>query len=77
MLLEVMEIIKDPYSSEVKVADLLRSSIWDIPKADILRLLKKLSSVNYIKKDKLKLFDFIINKDEMNSLFLKEEEKLQ
>ncbi|EKE29887.1 MAG: UvrD/REP helicase [uncultured bacterium (gcode 4)] len=77
LILEILGVIKDPFSSEVMVADLLRSGIWDIPKVDILKLLRKLSSVNYTKKDRLKIFEFITNEDHMHALFENKEDKLQ
>lgn len=77
MILDILAVIKDPFSNEVKVADLLRSSIWDIPKVDTLRLLKKLNSANYVKKDKTKIFEFLTNKKEMEALFPTTEIELQ
>jgi hypothetical protein len=77
MFLDILSIIKDPFSSETKVADLLRSSLWDIDKISILKLLKKLSSINYIKKDKIKIFEFLTTPEYLDSLFPKIEEELQ
>jgi ATP-dependent exoDNAse (exonuclease V) beta subunit len=63
LFLDILNVVRDPFSNELKVADLLRSSIWEINKVDVLKTLRKLSSANYIKKDKIKIFDFLCGND--------------
>ncbi len=48
---------------------LLRSGIFDIDKADLYRLIRQLSDLNFSRKQKFSLFDLLIREDIRDTIF--------
>ncbi len=69
ILISLLEIIRDPFSDESKVADILRSSMIDISRVEVLKLLRKLSNMNFRLKEKKKIFDILLDDIEMENLY--------
>lgn len=74
LLISLVRMVADPYSSDTELADLLRSGLWDISRVDVIRVLRKLSTVNYTKKQKVKIFDFLLDSEMLDSLVQKNDE---
>lgn len=75
LILDLVYICYDPFDDE-KLINILRSklinNIIDI-NLDVLILLKKLNNLNYVRKNKLKLFDLLSNPEYLKSIVKKEQ----
>lgn len=71
LLLDILTVAQDPFASDTRIADLLRSSIWPIDRVDALRILRKLSSINYTLRYKIRLMDFLTDDRRLHEFFVK------
>ncbi len=72
-----LEITDNPYSDDSKLLDLLRSDLVKIDNIDVLNINKKLYSLNYSRKEKLPLFSFISNDENLDKLLLNDTETIK
>lgn len=76
-LIDLISVIIDPYANETKLVNILRSWIFDVRNVDTIRALRRLSTINYTKKYKDKLFDFLSDEEELSKLFPIKEDMVQ
>lgn len=78
LLLDILAIIDDPYHSDEKFIDILRSNLVDIENIDIISINRQLYNLNYTRKYKLWLWDVLskINDYEYLVKDLKNKEKI-
>jgi hypothetical protein len=72
LLLDILEIIDNPNSSDYKLLNFLRSEVCEIDNIDILNINKSLYNLNYSRKEKLNLFSYL----EIIRINLKKEQNL-
>lgn len=60
LILELLELIHDPYSNETALVNLLRSSLTDVEALDVIRLNTFLYRANYVKRgNPIQIFDVL------------------
>lgn len=59
LLLDILEIIDNPFSDDYKLLNFLRSEVCPIDNMDILNINKSLYNINYSRKEKLNLFSYL------------------
>ncbi|MDD5213659.1 MAG: ATP-dependent DNA helicase [Candidatus Gracilibacteria bacterium] len=59
LLLDILEIIDNPFSDDYKLLNFLRSELCEIDNIDILNINKSLYNLNYSRKEKLNLFSYL------------------
>lgn len=59
LLLDILEIIDNPFSDDYKLLNFLRSEICKADNIDILNINKSLYNTNYSRKEKLNLFSYL------------------
>ena len=75
LLLDYLEIISNPYCDEEKLINLIRTKLVWLNNIDIFKINRKLYSLNYSRKYKIKMLDFLMDSN-FEELNLREEEKL-
>lgn len=69
LLLDFLKILENPYDNEVKLADLIRNNLFLLDKVAVLRILRKLSILNFKEKQKIKIIDFLSDEKNLSDLF--------
>jgi ATP-dependent exoDNAse (exonuclease V) beta subunit len=59
LFLNLIKTIQDPHKNDAAIISLLRSSLFEIDKVDVLRLTRALYKKNYTTKWKLTIFDYL------------------
>lgn len=59
LFLNLIKTIQDPHKNDAAIISLLRSSLFDTDKVDVLRLTRALYKKNYTTKWKLTIFDYL------------------
>jgi len=59
LLLDILEIIDNPFSDDYKLLNFLRSEVCQIDNMDVLNINKSLYNINYSRKEKLNLFSYL------------------
>lgn len=67
-ILDYLALIENPYFNETKLVNIIRSEISWIDKIDALRLNKYIFDKNYKLRNKLKLFDVLVNEHTLDEL---------
>ncbi len=76
-LINFLEILNNPLNDDSKLLDILLSEIIDVRNIDILKLNKALYNENYTKNFKINLFEYLQDEEKLESLDLKEKDKIQ
>ncbi|EKE26018.1 MAG: hypothetical protein ACD_4C00467G0002 [uncultured bacterium (gcode 4)] len=75
LILDLVYVCGNPHDDE-KLINVARSFLSNIEKVDILCLLKKLNSLNYVRKNKIKLFD-LLGSNEYLETIIKDDNEVQ
>nr|MDD3719964.1 ATP-dependent DNA helicase [Candidatus Gracilibacteria bacterium] len=75
-ILKFLEIIDNPYANEESFIDILRCEFIDVDKLDILMINQYLYNKNYVRKDKIRIFDLLNKLENFEELELKNKQKL-
>lgn len=75
-LLDFLALVLDPYESDVKLINVLRTRIIDVENIDIIKINRYLYSENYTRKDKIRLFDIFRSEKKLAELELKDISKV-
>lgn len=75
-ILDFLALVIDPYDSDVKLINILRTKIIDVENIDIIKLNRHIYSENYTRKNKLRLFDVLASSTKLDELELKSKAKL-
>ena len=76
IILNYLELINNPYSQEKSLIDLMRTSIVWLNQVDILKINRALYIVNYSRKNKLSMIDYLINENYLDELDIKNKDNL-
>lgn len=77
LALDYLLLIANPYADDRKFIDLLLSSFIDIENIDVITLTRYLNTKNYVRKDKIALFDIIKNESLLQEIELGSREKIR
>ncbi len=75
-ILQFLEVIANPYSNEESFINVLRCDFIDVDKIDILSINQYLYNKNYVRKDKIKIFDLLKNLENFVELEFRNKQKL-
>jgi len=76
-ILDLLELIQNPYSNEKKLIDIARSNVFKNDQVDILRINRHLYIENYRKKVPTRFIDVLTNASVLKSLSLSNQEALE
>ena len=76
LILNYLELINDPYSDEKFLIDLMRTNIVWLNQIDILKINKALYIVNYTRKNKINIIDYLLDDIYLDELNLKNKHDL-
>jgi DNA helicase-2/ATP-dependent DNA helicase PcrA len=77
LVLDYLLLIANPYADDRKFIDLLLSSCIDVENIDVITLARYLNSKNYVRKDKIALFDIVKNESLLQEVELESREKIR
>lgn len=68
IILDYLKLIENPYSDEISLINLMRTEIIWLNWVDVIKINRELYILNYSKKQKIKLIDFLTNENYLNEL---------